>query len=213
MSEFCFAPRSATSGEGAGYLMGVATRHDRGGARELVILDAERPDAGPDGHRAPAGAHRRAGARLVGAGVAAAEGTSLTDPKFFRTAKDFRRWLEAHASREPELVVGFYKVDSGRPCMSWSESVDQALCFGWIDGVRKSIDDESYLIRFTCRKPSSIWSAINIRKYQDLDGKGRVAAAGRAAYNKRKTAKSVVYSYEQVKSPGSRQGKSNPSGA
>lgn len=134
----------------------------------------------------------------MGARLAAAEGTSLTDPKFFRTAKDFRRWLEAHASRESELVVGFYKVDSGHPCMSWSESVDEALCFGWIDGVRKRIDDESYLIRFSRRKPTSIWSAINIRKYQDLEGKGRMTAAGRAAYSKRKTAKSVVYSYEQA---------------
>ncbi len=80
---------------------------------------------------------------------------------FFATQADFRAWLEKHHKKETELLVGFYKVSSDKPSMTWSQSVDQALCFGWIDGVRKSIDAESYSIRFTPRRSNSIWSAIN----------------------------------------------------
>src|SRR6478735_4524860 len=87
---------------------------------------------------------------------------------FFAKQSDFRNWLKKHHQKETELVVGFYKVDSGRPSMTWSQSVDEALCFGWIDGVRASIDEESYQIRFTRRKTSSIWSAINIKKVAAL---------------------------------------------
>lgn len=86
-------------------------------------------------------------------------------PTFFAHQSEFRKWLEKNHKTEKELLVGFYKVTSGKPSLSWPESVDQALCFGWIDGVRKSIDAESYTIRFTPRKPSSIWSAINIQKW------------------------------------------------
>ncbi len=82
---------------------------------------------------------------------------------FFATQSDFRKWLEKNHSKATELFVGFYKVGSGKPSMTWSQSVDEALCFGWIDAVRKSIDKESYQIRFTQRKPSSIWSANNIK--------------------------------------------------
>jgi uncharacterized protein YdeI (YjbR/CyaY-like superfamily) len=85
-------------------------------------------------------------------------------PIFFATQTEFRKWLEENHGKETELFVGYYKVGSGRQSMTWSESVDQAICFGWIDGIRKSIDDESYCIRFTPRKPKSIWSAINIKK-------------------------------------------------
>lgn len=121
----------------------------------------------------------------------------MTSPQFFETAAAFRSWLARHAGTATELIVGFYKVDSGRPSMTWPESVDQALCFGWIDGVRKRIDDESYQIRFTPRKSTSIWSAINIAKFHDLQARGRMTPAGEKAFAHRKVAKSVVYAYEQ----------------
>lgn len=92
-------------------------------------------------------------------------------PQFFSTPSDFRIWLENNHQAETELLVGFYKVNSGKPSMSWSESVDQAICFGWIDGVRRSVDDESYTIRFTPRKKDSIWSAINIKKLKNYPNK------------------------------------------
>jgi uncharacterized protein YdeI (YjbR/CyaY-like superfamily) len=121
----------------------------------------------------------------------------VTAPNFFESAKDFRRWLKGNADTSSELIVGFHKVGSGRPSMTWSESVDEALCFGWIDGVRKRIDDESYLIRFTPRKPTSIWSAINIAKFQRLQAQGQVTPSGVKAYAHRKDEKSAVYAYEQ----------------
>jgi len=115
---------------------------------------------------------------------------------FFKTQEDFRKWLESHHEKETELIVGFYKVDSGKPSMSWSQSVDQALCFGWIDGVRKSIDKESYSIRFTPRRNTSNWSAINIKKIEDLTKTGLMKPAGLKAFSLRKENKSEVYSYE-----------------
>lgn len=119
------------------------------------------------------------------------------EPTFFASASDFRVWLQAHAATASELLVGYWKVDSGRPSMSWSESVDEALCFGWIDGVRKRIDDDAYQIRFTPRKPNSIWSAVNIRKFGSLQASGRMTEAGARAYAHRTERKSVVYAYEQ----------------
>ena len=116
---------------------------------------------------------------------------------FFESGLALRGWLEHHAATAAELVVGFYKVGSGRPSMVWSESVDEALCFGWIDGVRKRIDDEAYQIRFTPRKPTSIWSAINIAKFEQLQASGRMTPAGVKAFSHRKLEKSVVYAYEQ----------------
>lgn len=121
----------------------------------------------------------------------------MTPPQFFKNPADFRSWLVAHAGTASELIVGFYKVGSGRPSMTWSESVDEALCFGWIDGVRKCIDDESYQIRFTPRKTTSIWSAINIAKFQDLQARGRMTPIGAKAFSHRKDEKSVIYAYEQ----------------
>jgi uncharacterized protein YdeI (YjbR/CyaY-like superfamily) len=118
-------------------------------------------------------------------------------PQFFETASRFRKWLELHSSAHSELLVGFHKVGSGRASMTWSESVDQALCFGWIDGVRRRIDDASYEIRFTPRKPTSIWSAVNIAKFHDLQARGQMSAAGISAFAHRKDAKSAVYAYEQ----------------
>lgn len=121
----------------------------------------------------------------------------MSSPKFFASAERFRAWLEANADTATELAVGFHKVDSGRPSMTWSESVDEALCFGWIDGVRKRLGDDAYMIRFTARKTTSIWSAINIAKFQQLQAEGRVKPAGERAFSHRKEARSVVYAYEQ----------------
>ena len=118
-------------------------------------------------------------------------------PSFFSNPSEFRNWLQKNHSKETELLVGFYKVGSGKPNMSWSEAVDQALCFGWIDGVRRSIDNDSYCIRFTPRKPSSIWSAVNIKKITELTQKGLMHEAGLAAFNKRTDSKSNLYSFEK----------------
>lgn len=116
--------------------------------------------------------------------------------KFFPTQTNFRRWLEENHERETELLVGFYKVGSGKPSMTWSQSVDEALCFGWIDGVRRSIDAESYSIRFTPRKSKSVWSAVNIKKVEELTEKGLMKTAGLAAFAKREESKSRIYAYE-----------------
>jgi len=118
--------------------------------------------------------------------------------KFFKDAAAFRKWLEKHAATEKELLVGFYKVETGKPSINWPESVDQALCFGWIDGIRKSIDSDSYSIRFTPRKPNSIWSAINIQKVADLTEKQLMTTAGLNAFQLRKPEKSGIYSFESA---------------
>lgn len=118
---------------------------------------------------------------------------------FFENQQKFREWLEINHIKEKELVVGFYKVNSQKPSMTWSESVDQALCFGWIDGVRKSIDNESYCIRFTPRKPNSIWSAVNINKIEKLTKAGLMKTEGIQAFALRKDEKSNIYSHEKEK--------------
>ena len=121
-------------------------------------------------------------------------------PTFFADAAAFRHWLDQHAESAAELLVGFHKVATGEPCMSWSESVDEALCFGWIDGVRKRIDEATYTIRFTPRKATSIWSAINIAKVAKLQAEGRMRPPGMQAFEKRSAAKSAIYAYEQAES-------------
>lgn len=116
---------------------------------------------------------------------------------FFAKQSDFRKWLQKNHKKETELLVGFYKVGSGVPSMTWSQSVDEALCFGWIDGVRKSINEVSYQIRFTQRKSSSIWSAINIKKIEALTKQGLMRPAGLASFEKRVESKSKIYSHEK----------------
>jgi len=106
-------------------------------------------------------------------------------------------WLDANHQTEVELLVGFYKVESGKPSITWPQSVDEALCYGWIDGVRRRIDDESYTIRFTPRKPKSIWSAVNIKRMGELIAAGRVARAGLATFERRDAERSELYSYER----------------
>ena len=117
-------------------------------------------------------------------------------PRFFKTPADFRAWLEKNHDKAKELLVGFYKRDSGRPSITWPESVDQALCFGWIDGVRKRIDDESYTIRFTPRRRGSIWSAVNIKRAKELETLGQMTPAGLHAFAQRDEKKSAIYAYE-----------------
>jgi uncharacterized protein YdeI (YjbR/CyaY-like superfamily) len=121
------------------------------------------------------------------------------EPTFFATPEDFRAWLEAHHETETELLVGFHKKGSGRPSITWPESVDQALCFGWIDGVRRSLGDESYTIRFTPRKQRSNWSAINVRRVGELTELGLMRPAGVAAFERRSHDRTAIYSYERRK--------------
>ena len=116
---------------------------------------------------------------------------------FFATPQEFRKWLEQHHQTETELIVGFYKVKSGKSSMTWSESVDQALCFGWIDGIRRTIDSDSYSIRFTPRRRTSIWSPINIKKVEDLAREGLMKPEGLKAFSHRKEDQSGVYSYNK----------------
>lgn len=115
------------------------------------------------------------------------------EPTFFETQQDFRKWLEKNHTKEQALLVGYYKVGSGKLSMSWSQSVDEALCFGWIDGVRKSIDGDSYCIRFTPRRANSIWSPINIEKIKVLTEAGLMKPAGLKAFEFFNEAKSAFY--------------------
>lgn len=118
-------------------------------------------------------------------------------PSFFESALHFRLWLEDNHATAAELIVGFRKVATGMPSMTWSESVDQAICFGWIDGVRKRIDDQSYQIRFTPRRKESIWSLVNVAKVQKLTKQGLMRPAGVAAYEARSLKKTGVYAFER----------------
>jgi uncharacterized protein YdeI (YjbR/CyaY-like superfamily) len=118
-------------------------------------------------------------------------------PKFFRTPADFRAWLEKNHATETALWVGFYRKDSGKRSITWPESVDQALCFGWIDGIRKRIDAISYQHRFTPRRRGSIWSAINIKRAKELVRLRQMRPAGLKAFDARIENKSGIYSYEQ----------------
>jgi len=117
--------------------------------------------------------------------------------RFFRTPADFRKWLEKYHGSHRELWVGYYKTGSGKASMTWPESVDEALCFGWIDGLRKRVDASSYTIRFSPRRATSIWSAVNIKRAQELTARGRMRPAGLRAFAKRKEYRSGIYSYEQ----------------
>jgi len=120
-------------------------------------------------------------------------------PIFFARSDDFRRWLEKHHQITAEQWVGFHRKSSGRASITCPEAVDEALCFGWIDGLRKTVNPDSYKIRFTPRRPSSIWSAINIARMKELIREGRVRPAGMTAFQKRTPAKSHIYSYENRK--------------
>jgi uncharacterized protein YdeI (YjbR/CyaY-like superfamily) len=118
-------------------------------------------------------------------------------PIFFKSPAEFRQWFARHHDTAQELWVGYYKKGTGKPSLTWPASVDEALCFGWIDGVRKSVDADSYMIRFTPRKPRSIWSAVNIKNAQKLIKLGQMQPAGLKAFQARIEARSGVYAYEQ----------------
>jgi uncharacterized protein YdeI (YjbR/CyaY-like superfamily) len=115
---------------------------------------------------------------------------------FFKTQAEFRKWLTKNSKKETELIVGFYKLGSGKPSITWSEAVDQALCFGWIDGIRRSIDAESYSNRFTPRRKTSIWSDINVKKVKELRKAGKMKPEGLKAFSYRSLNKSGIYSHE-----------------
>ena len=117
--------------------------------------------------------------------------------RFFPSGDLFRRWLERHYGRASEVWVGFYRKDSGRGGITYAEALDAALCFGWIDGIRKKLDAASYVNRFTPRKPRSIWSTVNIRHVERLKAAGLMHPSGLEAYDKRDPARSGVYSFEQ----------------
>jgi uncharacterized protein YdeI (YjbR/CyaY-like superfamily) len=121
-------------------------------------------------------------------------------PTFFASPAELRAWLERHHDSVSELLVGFHKKGTGRPSITWPQAVDQALCFGWIDGVRRRIDDASYTIRFTPRRPRSIWSAVNVKRMKELIDEGLVAPAGVAAFERRSDDRTAIYSHEQRRS-------------
>lgn len=126
----------------------------------------------------------------------------MTDqPTFFETPDDFRAWLEQHHEQEDVLLTGFYRVATGKPSMTWEQSVEEALCYGWIDGVRKRIDDEAYTIRFTPRRPGSHWSQKNIDSVQRLIEEGRMQPAGMATYEARSEENSARASFERDEEP------------
>jgi uncharacterized protein YdeI (YjbR/CyaY-like superfamily) len=120
-----------------------------------------------------------------------------TGVTYFRTPAEFRKWLRANRAKAAELWVGFYKKDTGKPSITWPESVDEALCVGWIDGIRKSLGVESYTIRFTPRRPGSIWSAVNIKRVKALTDQKRMRPEGLKAFAARKEYRSGIYAYEQ----------------
>ena len=118
-------------------------------------------------------------------------------PRFFPTPADFRAWLEKNHESETELLVGFHKRGSGKPSITWPESVDEALCFGWIDGVRRSLGATAYTIRFTPRRPTSIWSAVNVARVRELTKADRMLPAGVRAFAARTPERTGTYSFER----------------
>ncbi len=136
-------------------------------------------------------------------------------PKFFKAQADFRKWLTTNHATQQELWVGFYKKDSGKPSITWPQSVDEALCFGWIDGIRKSINEVSYKIRFTPRRARSIWSVVNTKRANELSAQGLMKPAGLKAFAARQEYRSGIYTYEQrsveMPEPYRSQVKKNPS--
>ena len=118
-------------------------------------------------------------------------------PTYFATPAHLRKWLEGNHARARELWVGYFKKSSGKPSVTWPESVDEALCVGWIDGIRKSVDEDRYMIRFTPRRQNSIWSAVNVERARVLANEGRMSPAGLDAFRARRENRVGIYSYEQ----------------
>jgi uncharacterized protein YdeI (YjbR/CyaY-like superfamily) len=124
--------------------------------------------------------------------------TTLTKATFFRSGEELRKWFAKNHRSAAELWVGFHKVGTGNPSVTWPESVDEALCVGWIDGIRKGVDERTYAIRFTPRKPGSTWSAVNVRRVEALEQEGLMLPAGLEAFAARREEKTAIYSYEQA---------------
>ena len=120
----------------------------------------------------------------------------MVEPTYFETETKFRRWLQTNHQKAPELLVGFWKKPPGKPSIDWPQARDQALCFGWIDGIRRSLSDEAFTIRFTPRRKGSIWSKVNVDRYNALTADGLMTPEGVRAYEENKH-KSGVYSYEK----------------
>jgi uncharacterized protein YdeI (YjbR/CyaY-like superfamily) len=118
-------------------------------------------------------------------------------PRFFASPVAFRAWLKANHKKAAELIVGYHKKHTGKPSLTWPESVAEALCYGWIDGIRRSLDEDRYTIRFTPRRPRSQWSAVNIRMVAELEAAGRMTAAGRAVFNARPDPESTGYTHQK----------------
>jgi uncharacterized protein YdeI (YjbR/CyaY-like superfamily) len=116
-------------------------------------------------------------------------------PRFFTRPAQWRAWLAKHHTKETFVWVGFWRVSTGKPSLTWPLSVDEALCYGWIDGLRKGLDTERYMIRFSPRKADSIWSAVNMKRFPELEKAGLMTPAGRAAWGRRSEARSRVYAY------------------
>ncbi len=125
--------------------------------------------------------------------------SEIPAPRYFATQAAWRAWLERNHAKSEELWVGFHRVSTGRPSITWPQSVDEALCFGWIDGLRRGIDETCYAIRFTPRKPTSIWSRVNVKRFGELSKLGLVRAAGHAAFSKKVEHRSGLYGHEQAK--------------
>src|SRR6059058_6366329 len=120
----------------------------------------------------------------------------MAEPVYFASETEFRQWLSANHQTVPELLVGLWKKSSGKPSIDWPQARDQALCFGWIDGIRKSLGDDAYTIRFTPRRKGSIWSKVNLDRFEALKAAGLMGLAGERAYEENKH-KSGVYAYEK----------------
>jgi uncharacterized protein YdeI (YjbR/CyaY-like superfamily) len=168
------------------------------------VVDTGVPQLGqnraPSGSGLPQNSHRMwssIGAVTDRVGVSPVGDSKVMEPTTFERPEDFRAWLEQHHGSERELWVGYHRKGSGRASMTWPESVDEALCFGWIDGVRKRIDLERYMIRFSPRRVGSIWSAVNVGRVAVLLEQGRMRPAGLAAFEARREDRSGIYSYEQ----------------
>ncbi|MDQ2727999.1 MAG: YdeI/OmpD-associated family protein [Actinomycetota bacterium] len=123
------------------------------------------------------------------------------EPVFFDDPAGLRAWFADHAGEGGELLVGFHKVGTGRAALTWSQAVDQAMCFGWVDGVRRRLDDDTYTIRFTPRRPGSIWSKVNVAKVERLTKAGLMTPAGAAAFARRAQERTGIYTYEQTEAP------------
>jgi len=121
----------------------------------------------------------------------------VVNPRFFKSPRQFRTWLSTNHARVRELWVGFHKLASGKPSVTYHEALDEALAFGWIDGIRKSLDASSYVIRFTPRKPKSIWSVVNLARVKALIANGRMARPGMTVFERRDKTKTYRYSFEQ----------------